>query len=156
MAHRCTTLFRLLLWTAAKSAEARTVAMHRRKPFPECDSMVNAALNWASIVGILMFFYGLATAPLGIAQIVFVLQRRADTSPAVIARTVILFLQAVGRLIGLPLVGGIMFFQGWRLDPILQFGQFILAMGIIFESAPSIASDYQNWRNRSDKENTDI
>ena len=121
-----------------------------------CDSMVNAALNWASIVGILMFFYGLATAPLGIAQIVFVLQRRADTSPAVIARTVILFLQAVGRLIGLPLVGGIMFFQGWRLDPILQFGQFILAMGIIFESAPSIASDYQNWRNRSDKENTVI
>ena len=118
--------------------------------------MVNAALNWASIVGILMFFYGLATAPLGIAQIVFVLQRRADTSPAVIARTVILFLQAVGRLIGLPLVGGIMFFQGWRLDPILQFGQFILAMGIIFESAPSIASDYQNRRNRSDKENTDI
>ena len=36
-----------------------------------------------------------------------------------------------------------MFFQGWRLDPILQFSQFILAVGITFESAPSIASDYQ-------------
>ena len=37
-----------------------------------------------------------------------------------------------------------MFFQGWRLDPILQFSQFILAVGIIFESAPSIAPDYRS------------
>ena len=120
------------------------------------DSMVNASLNWASIVGLLVFVYGLAAAPLAFAQIFFTLQRRADTSPAVIAKTLILFFQALGRGIGLPLVGGIMFFQGWRLDPILQFSQFILAMGIIFESAPSIASDYQKWRNRTGRANAVI
>ena len=123
--------------------------MYMGIPYLEFDLMVNASLNWASIVGLLMFLYGLATAPLGVAQIFFVLQRRADTSPAVITKTLILVFQAVGRLIGLPLVGVIMFFQGWRLDPILQFSQFILAFGIIFESAPSIASDYQKWRNRT-------
>ena len=111
--------------------------------------VVNASLNWASIVGLILFFYGVLTAPLGIAQIFFILQRRADTSPAVIAKTVVVLMQALGRFFLLPLCGGILFFQGWRLDPILQFGQFLLAAGIIFESAPSIASDYQKWRFRT-------
>ena len=120
------------------------------------DSMVNASLNWTSIVGLLVFVYGLATAPLAFAQIFFTLQRRADTSPAVISKTLILFFQALGRGIGLPLVGSIMFFQGWRLDPTLQFSQFILAVGIIFEPAPSIASDDQKWRNRTGSANAVI
>ena len=120
------------------------------------DSMVNASLNWSSIVGLLVFVYGLAAAPLAFAQIFFTLQRRADTSPAVIAKTLILFFQALGRAFGLPVVGLIMFFQGWRLDPILQFSQFILALGIIFESTPSIASDYQKWRNRTGRANAVI
>ena len=111
--------------------------------------MINSLLNWASIIGLLMFFYGLATAPLSIAQILFVLGRRADPSTAVIAKTIFVCLQAIGRFVGIPLFGLIMFFQGWRLDPMLQFGQFILAIGIIFESAPSIASDYSQWRNRT-------
>jgi len=118
--------------------------------------MVNASLNWASVVGLLVFLYGLATAPLGVAQIFFVLQRRADASPAVITKALVLIFQAVGRLIGLPLVGLILFFQGWRLDPILQFGQFILVIGVVFESAPSIASDCQKWRNRTGRANAVI
>ena len=118
--------------------------------------MVNASLNWASIVGLILFFYGFLTAPLGMAQIFFILQRRADTSPAVIAKTVTVFIQAAGRFFLLPLCGGILFFQGWRLDPILQFGQFILAVGIIFESAPSIVSDYQKWRLRIGRANAVI
>ena len=149
-----------VMWWRAKwktgSAKSRVgqvwwtqfLAIYVGIPYLDFDLMINASLNWASIVGLLMFLYGLATVPLGVAQIFFVLQRRADTSPAVITKTLILVFQAVGRLIGLPLVGIIMFFQGWRLDPILQFSQFILAFGIIFESAPSIASDYQKWRNR--------
>ena len=115
--------------------------------------VVNASLNWSSIVGLIIFVYGLAAAPLASAQMFFTLQRRADTSSAVIAKTLILFFQALGRAIGLPVVGLIMFFQGWRLDPILQFSQFMLAVGIIFESAPSIASDYQKWRNRTGRAN---
>ncbi len=118
--------------------------------------VVNAALNWASIVGLILFFYGVLTAPLAIAQIFFILQRRADTSPAVIAKTIVVLIQAAGRFLLLPLCGGILFFQGWRLDPILQFGQFLLAAGIIFESAPSIASDYQKWRLRTGRANAVI
>jgi|TARA_B100001540_G_C15595593_1_gene546139 hypothetical protein len=118
--------------------------------------VVNASLNWSSIVGLILFFYGVLTAPLAIAQIFFTLQRRADTSPAVIAKSVVVFMQAAGRFFLLPLCGGILFFQGWRLDPILQFGQFLLAAGLIFESAPSIASDYQKWRFRTGRANAVI
>ena len=118
--------------------------------------MVNASLNWASIIGLILFFYGVLTAPLAIAQIFFILQRRADTSPAVIAKTVVVLMQALGRFFILPVCAGILFFQGWRLDPILQFGQFLLAAGIIFESAPSIASDYQKWRFRTGRANAVI
>jgi hypothetical protein len=118
--------------------------------------VVNASLNWASIVGLILVFYGVLTAPLAIAQIFFVLQRRADTSPAVIAKTIVILIQAAGRFLLLPLCGGILFFQGWRLDPILQFGQFLLAAGVIFESAPSIASDYQKWRFRTGRANAVI
>ena len=118
--------------------------------------VVNASLNWASIVGLILFFYGVLTAPLAIAQIFFILQRRADTSPAVIAKTVVVLMQAAGRFFLLPVCGGILFFQGWRLDPILQFGQFLLAAGLIFESAPSIASDYQKWRFRTGRANVVI
>ena len=118
--------------------------------------MVNASLNWSSLIGLILFFYGVLTAPLAIAQIFFILQRRADTSPAVIAKTVVVLMQAAGRFFLLPLCGGILFFQGWRLDPILQFGQFLLAAGLIFESAPSIASDYQKWRFRTGRANAVI
>ena len=118
--------------------------------------MFNASLNWTSIVGLLLFFYGILTAPLSIAQIFFILRRRADTSPAVIAKTIIVLIQAAGRFLLLPVCGGILFFQGWRLDPFLQFGQFILAIGIIFESAPSIVSDYQKWRFRTGRANAVI
>jgi hypothetical protein len=118
--------------------------------------VVNASLNWSSIVGLTLFFYGVMSTPLAIVQIFFVLQRRADTSPAVIAKTVVVLMQALGRFFLLPLCGAILFFQGWRLDPILQFGQFILAAGIIFESAPSIVSDYQKWRFRTGRANAVI
>ena len=118
--------------------------------------MVNASLNWTSIVGLLLFFYGILTAPLAIAQIFFILQRRADTSPAVIAKTIIVLIQAAGRFLLLPICGGILFFQGWRLDRFLQFGQFILAIGIVCESAPSIVSDYQKWRFRIGRANAVI
>ena len=108
--------------------------------------MVNASLNWTSIFGIVMFVYGIATAPMGVAQIVLTLNRGADRSWFSGLKSVIRVIQAAGRFIGLLLFGMIMFFQGWRLDPVLQFGVFLLVLGIIFESAPSIAADYRYWR----------
>ena len=43
------------------------------------------------------------------------------------------------------------FFQGWRLDPILQFACALLAGGIAAEMVPSFIDDYQGWRKRSDR-----
>ena len=71
--------------------------------------MVNASLNWASIVGIVLAVGG--------AFLYFMMSFK----PA-LARDYDVFFAAVGLL-----CGGILFFQGWRLDPILQFGQFLLA-----------------------------
>ena len=71
--------------------------------------MVNASLNWASIVGIVLAVGG---------TMLYFLR----TFKPGLARDYDVFFAAVGLL-----CGGILFFQGWRLDPILQFGQFLLA-----------------------------
>ena len=71
--------------------------------------MVNASLNWASIVGIVLAAFGLYLFYL----------RSAKPS---ISRDLDPFMGLTAML-----CGGILFFQGWRLDPILQFGQFLLA-----------------------------
>ena len=111
--------------------------------------MVNAGLNWASIAGL---FLALAALPGAIAagmEIAFLLGRRKDTSSAVeILAAAWRFLALFVRLLLLPLIGGILFFQGWRLDPILQFGVFFLAIGYLGELATSMVYVFSSWRRR--------
>jgi len=71
--------------------------------------MINASLNWASILGIALILAGFVPF--------FKKSISTKYDP---------FLVPIFWLCGL-----ILFFQGWRLDPILQFGQFLLA-GVIF------------------------
>jgi hypothetical protein len=82
--------------------------------------LVNASLNWASIVGIVLAVGG--------AFLYFV----RNFKPA-LARDYDVFFAAVGLL-----CGGILIFQGWRLDPILQFGQFLLAGSTVFFAYESV------------------
>ena len=82
--------------------------------------MVNASLNWASIVGIVLAVCG--------AGLYFL----RSFKPA-LARDYDVFFAAIGLL-----CGGILFFQGWRLDPILQFGQFLLVGTTVFFTYDSI------------------
>ena len=82
--------------------------------------MVNASLNWASIVGIVLAVGGA------------VLYFMRSFKPA-LARDYDVFFAAIGLL-----CGGILFFQGWRLDPILQFGQFLLAGTTVFFAYESV------------------
>jgi hypothetical protein len=82
--------------------------------------LVNASLNWASIVGIVLAVGG--------ALLYFL----RSFKPA-LARDYDVFFAAVGLL-----CGGILFFQGWRLDPILQFGQFLLAATTVFFAYESV------------------
>jgi hypothetical protein len=82
--------------------------------------VVNASLNWASIVGIVLAVGG--------ALLYFM----RSFKPA-LARDYDVFFAAIGLL-----CGGILFFQGWRLDPILQFGQFLLAGTTVFFAYESV------------------
>ncbi len=82
--------------------------------------MVNASLNWGSIVGIVLAVGG--------AMLYFM----RSFKPA-LARDYDVFFAAIGLL-----CGGVFFFQGWRLDPILQFGVFLLAGTTMFFAYESV------------------
>jgi len=82
--------------------------------------MVNFGLNSASILGIFLAVAG--------ASLYFMRSIRPEVS-----RDHDIFFAAVGLLCGF-----ILLFQGWRLDPILQFGQFLLTGSVIFFAVESI------------------
>ncbi len=82
--------------------------------------MVNFGFNSASILGIFLAVAG--------ASLYFMRSVRPELS-----RDHDIFFAAVGLLCGF-----ILLFQGWRLDPILQFGQFILAGSTIFFAVEAI------------------
>jgi hypothetical protein len=82
--------------------------------------MVNFGLNSASILGIFLAVAG--------AGLYFLRSVRPEVS-----RDYDIFFSAVGLLCGL-----ILLFQGWRLDPILQFGQLLLTGSTIFFAVETI------------------
>jgi hypothetical protein len=82
--------------------------------------MVNFGLNSASILGIFLAVAG--------AGLYFLRTIRPEVS-----RDYDIFFSAVGLLCGL-----ILLFQGWRLDPILQFGQLLLTGSTIFFAVETI------------------
>ncbi|NJL90297.1 MAG: hypothetical protein HC916_11300 [Coleofasciculaceae cyanobacterium SM2_1_6] len=82
--------------------------------------MVNFGLNSASILGIFLAVGG--------AGLYFLRSFRPELS-----RDHDIFFAAIGLLCGFILI-----FQGWRLDPILQFGQFLLAASVVFFAVETI------------------
>jgi hypothetical protein len=82
--------------------------------------MVNFGLNSASILGLFLAVAG--------AGLYFLRSVRPELS-----RDHDIFFAAVGLLCGF-----ILLFQGWRLDPILQFGQFLLTGSAIFFAVETV------------------
>lgn len=82
--------------------------------------MVNFGLNSASILGIFLAVGG--------AGLYFLRSFRPELS-----RDHDIFFAAIGLLCGFILI-----FQGWRLDPILQFGQFLLAASVVFFAVETV------------------
>lgn len=82
--------------------------------------MVNVGLNWSSVLGATLAASGLA--------LYFLRSMRPK-----LARDHDIFFAAVALL-----CGGILFFQGWRQDPILQFGQFLLTGSAVFFAVESV------------------
>ena len=103
--------------------------------------MVNASLNWASITALLALALWIPALVVSLRRF-DVLMRRDQSDVSVKSFGFGLFLiNLAGRTIALPLVAGILFFQGWRLDPILQFCVFLMVLGMIFESIRTMGID---------------
>ena len=110
--------------------------------------MISASLNSASWCGIALIVAWFFSVPASGMQMWFLLNRRADPTPALI-RTA-LFKGAFGllRLVGMPTAAVYLFLQGWRLAPDLQWVVWILALGWIAEITASAVAEYSAMRNR--------
>lgn len=89
-------------------------------PQPLLGQIVNVGFGPAGILGVFLAVAG--------AALYFLRSMRPE-----LARDHDIFFAAVGLL-----CGGILFFQGWRLDPILLFGQILLTSTSVFFAAESI------------------
>ncbi len=87
---------------------------------PSLAQIVNVGFGPAGVLGIVVAVAG--------AALYFLRSVRPE-----LARDHDIFFAAVGLL-----CGGVLFFQGWRLDPILLFGQLLLAGSSIFFAVESI------------------
>jgi hypothetical protein len=102
---------------------------------------INYSLNLASLLGILYIIFGIGY----MIFMVFLLLRRANRLAG--TAFVIYLLQAL-LIPGVMLLCGFIFvFHGWRLDPILQFAQFLLTVLIIYFSVKDILIN-EVYRNR--------
>ncbi|BAY19341.1 hypothetical protein NIES21_52020 [Anabaenopsis circularis NIES-21] len=87
---------------------------------------VNFGLNVASLIGFMQIIFAVAYI---LAMIILLIQRarRLET-----LSLIIYVFQTIIIPIFLLTSGLILVFQGWRLDPILQFMQFLLTVLIIY------------------------
>ena len=108
--------------------------------------MVNASLNWASICGLVLI---LTWIPL-IAITINSITRLSSSSRDFPIRLINLL-----GLLGIPpICGSILFFQGWRLDPILQFGQFLFFFQVVTQQLVLIFFHKKNDNYSKSKSNT--
>lgn len=89
-------------------------------------AQVNIGLNVASLLGII---YVLLGAIYSIIMVFFLVQRATRLTSWALSLYII---QAIFIPALMLLSGFILIFQGWRLDPILQFGQFLSFFVIIY------------------------
>lgn len=88
--------------------------------------MVNFGLNFASLLGLLDIFLALAYLALSIA---LPIARRRDIG---VTGIVLYIIQGIIAPFFLLITGFILIFQGWRLDPLLQFSYFLLQFLVIY------------------------
>lgn len=101
--------------------------------------MVNFGFNFASLIGVVSFVLGLLYFPISIAQLIVSI--RQSGSIMNIASRIALILVAPSCLM---LYGVILIFQGWRYDPIMQFGTFLNELLLIYYVIKDIKSVNRN------------
>ena len=118
--------------------------LNRRHPW----LTINASLNWASLCGIALIVAWFFAVPASGMQIWFLLNRRADPTPEIVRTALLKGAFGLLRLIGMPTAAGTLFFQGWRLAPVLQLAVMILTLGWILGITSSAVSEYSAMRSR--------
>ncbi|MEQ9001911.1 MAG: hypothetical protein RID53_36105 [Coleofasciculus sp. B1-GNL1-01] len=88
--------------------------------------MVNFGLNSATLLGLLDIFLSIAYLAISVA---LPIARRRDIG---VTGIVLYIIQAIIAPLFLLMAGFILFFQGWRLDPILQFSYVLLNFLVIY------------------------
>ena len=117
--------------------------------YEDVQAMVNASLNWASISGLLLMALWVPALVVSLRRFDVLMDRNQPGASLQGLGYTLFLITLAGRCIALPLVGSILFFQGWRLDPILQLGLSLLVWGTIVESIPSIRADHRALKQRS-------
>ncbi|MEH2192068.1 MAG: Ycf66 family protein [Nostoc sp.] len=95
-------------------------------------AQVNYGINLAGLIGIIYFLWAIIYLILTVA---WLSQRGTRLRGWALALYII---QLIFTPIIMLLIGAILFFQGWRLDPILQFGQFLSLLLILYLSIKDI------------------
>ena len=114
--------------------------------------MVNLSLNWATISGLLLMALWVPALVVSLRRFDLLMDRDQSRATLQGFAFVWFLITLAGRCIAMPLVGSILFFQGWRLDAILQFGLGLLVLGTIVESIPSIRADHRALQQRTAKD----
>ena len=114
--------------------------------------MVHLSLNWATIWGLLLMALWVPALVVSLRRFDLLMDRDQSRATLQGFAFVGFLITLAGRCIALPLVGSILFFQGWRLGPILQFGLGLLVLGTIVESIPSIRADHRALQQRTAKD----
>ena len=107
--------------------------------------MVNASLNWSSILGLGLILFWIPSYLISLIHVDWLARREVERTQKA-TEWVVFAVTFCGRAFCLPFVAGILFFQGWRLDPILQFGVFLLGAGVIAETSKSSFNDLEQNR----------
>ena len=110
--------------------------------------MVNASLNWGSIIGIVLVLWSLHMSFMILWQFIFVLNKRSEINKRVFLHTVYLAYLFLFRLILIPGAGVSLFFQSWRMDPILQFMLMLMVLSYLITSSKNVFFDFQRWQKR--------
>ena len=94
-------------------------------------------MNMAMILGILVFLYGVISSIFAIVTLLLrfrSIHGSGGSTSFPYTLIVIGFFKVFVRLLLMPPIGLILFFQGWRLDPILQFAFWLFAFVVLAES----------------------
>lgn len=110
-------------------------------------------VNLASLIGTIIYLIWIPVAVAAVMQIRFLIGCRKERTAAIIFATILQFIHLFARLFGLPLIAGILFFQGWKLEPIFVFAFFFLGLGYLSELVMNFKNQLDAWRLRKNLSN---